>query len=98
MPCAACSASSKKGEAAQGLDLIRRARSIDKTDVGLMYNEALVETLAGRSSDAINSLREAFKAGYAPGEAMNDPELKDLQSRPEFLALVKEFHGAKSSK
>jgi tetratricopeptide (TPR) repeat protein/TolB-like protein len=86
----------KKGEPAQGLDLIRRARSIDKTDVGLMYNEALVETLAGRSPDAINSLREAFKAGYAPGEAMNDPELKGLHSRPEFLALLKEFHGASS--
>ena len=80
----------KKGEPAHGLDLIRRARSIDKTDVGLMYNEALVETLAGRSPDAINSLREAFKAGYSPEEAMTDPELKDLHSRPEFLALLKE--------
>jgi serine/threonine-protein kinase len=81
----------KKGDKSNASDFIRRARSIDRHDVYLTYSEALVHALAGRTPDALRSLRQAFQSGYPAQEAVNDPELKNLQSLPEFDKLVKEF-------
>src|SRR4029077_14413034 len=81
----------KKGDAKHGMDYIQRARGIDKKDVGLIYNQAIVETLAGKSSEALRTLREAFSKGFPVREAQADPELANLQNLPEFQALVKQF-------
>jgi serine/threonine-protein kinase len=81
----------KKGESAKALDFSRRARAIDPQDVYLVYQEALVQALAGRSNDALKSLREAFRRGYPAEEAVKEPELKNLRTNPEFAKLVKEF-------
>jgi len=83
----------KKGDSAQALQFIRRARSIDPTSNQLMYNEAEIQALANHPEVAIKSLREAFEKGYSPEEARNDPELKSLEGRPEFDKLLKEFSG-----
>ena len=56
-----------------------------------MYNEAVVNTLAGRKPDALNSLARAFQNGYPAAEARNDPELNALHQLPEFAGLVKKF-------
>jgi eukaryotic-like serine/threonine-protein kinase len=85
----------KKGNAAQSLEFIRRARSINAADVGLMYTEAVVDALANRPDDAVKSLRAAFGKGYTVQEAQNDPELATLQGRPEFSKLVAEFSKTK---
>ncbi len=81
----------KKGDKSNAADFIRRARSIDRKDVTLTYSEAVVHALAGRNSDALRALREAFQNGYPAKEAAGDPELKSIQSLPEFAKLVKEF-------
>jgi len=81
----------KKGDAKHGMDYIQRARGIDKKDVGLIYNQATVENLAGKSSEALRTLREAFSKGYPVKEAQADPELANLQNLPEFQAMVKQF-------
>ena len=81
----------KKRESAKALDFIKRARSIDPHDVYLVYQEGFVEALAGRTSDALKSFREAFKRGYPVEEAQKEQELKDFRSRPEFDKLAKEF-------
>ncbi|MGB2621445.1 MAG: tetratricopeptide repeat protein, partial [Candidatus Acidiferrum sp.] len=81
----------KKGDSAQALNFARRARSINKEDVGLVYIQAVVEALAGHAEDSLKTLREALRRGYAVEEAQNDPELASLQSRPEFPKLLAEF-------
>jgi serine/threonine protein kinase/Flp pilus assembly protein TadD len=81
----------KKGDTVHALDYIRRARTINPTDVNLIYMEAQVYALANRPDDALKSLRQALQKGYSAKEASNDPELSGLQSRPEFLKLMKEF-------
>lgn len=81
----------KNGDVQRGLSYIRRARSIDAANVYLVYSEALLDSLDGRKLDALTTLRQALQQGYPVQEAQNDPELKDIQSQPEFASLVKEF-------
>ena len=85
----------KKGNSAQALDYIRRARAINQADVNLIYTEATVYALSDRPSESLKSLREAFQKGYSVEEATNDPELGTIQKRPEFAKLVAEFSKSK---
>jgi serine/threonine protein kinase/tetratricopeptide (TPR) repeat protein len=81
----------KKGDSQHGLDYIHRARGIDKKDLELIYGQATVENLVGRQADALQTLREAFSKGYPVKNAQADPEFANLQNRPEFQALVKQY-------
>jgi tetratricopeptide (TPR) repeat protein/TolB-like protein len=81
----------KKEDAGQAQTFIRRARAIDGNNVELMYIEGVTQALAGRSSEALRSLREAFQKGYPAEEAKNDPELGNLSSKPEFASLLSEY-------
>jgi serine/threonine-protein kinase len=82
---------SKKGDPKRGMDFIRRARAIDKSDVELIYIQAVIQNLSNQQAEALNTLREALSKGYPVGEAEGDPELANLQNRPEFKAMEKEF-------
>jgi len=81
----------RKGMPSQAANFIRRARSINKEDVGLIYTAATVEALANHADNALGLLREAFKRGYSVQEASSDPELDSLRSRPDFEKLLAEF-------
>src|SRR6516162_2856431 len=81
----------RKGMPSQAANFIRRARSINKEDVGLIYTAATVEALADHPDNALRLLREAFKRGYSVREARSDPELNTLRSHPEFEKLLAEF-------
>jgi tetratricopeptide (TPR) repeat protein/TolB-like protein/predicted Ser/Thr protein kinase len=81
----------KKGSATQALNFIRQARGIDRNDVSLIYDEAVVESLSGDQRAALRALREALRKGYPAEEAQSDPELAKLQALPEFTAVLKEF-------
>jgi len=81
----------KKGDSTQAMQFIRRARSIDPTNNQFIYDEGQILAIANRPEEALKALREAFQKGYSPEEARNDPELKSLESRPEFDNLLKEF-------
>lgn len=81
----------KKGDAVQAADFIRRARAINPADVSMMYDQAVVEALNGRTEDALKTLREALTKGYSVKEAQADPELAGLQAQPGFKKLVAEF-------
>ena len=85
----------KKGDSAQAVQNIRRARSIDPSNNQFIYDEAQIMALANHPTEALKALREAFQKGYSPEEAKNDPELKSLQSLPEFDRLLREFSGKK---
>lgn len=81
----------KKGDSAQALKFIHEARTIDKTDVNIMYNEALVHALANRTPDALTALENAFKAGYPIVAAENDPDLRIVRDDPRFAQLTTRF-------
>ena len=81
----------KKGDSKHATEFIQRARAIDKTDVALIYNQAIVENLSGKPSEAVSTLRAALGKGYSVYDAQRDKEFENLQSRPDFQALIKEF-------
>jgi hypothetical protein len=80
----------KKGETSLADYYIRRARSIDASDVQLIYDEAVIRALANQPQLAIESLRYAFKKGNSPEQAKLDPEFKSLSDNPDFIKLVSE--------
>jgi eukaryotic-like serine/threonine-protein kinase len=81
----------KEGNAAQSIEFIRRARSINAADVDMIYTEAVVFALAKRPADSLNSLRAAFGKGYSLQATQNDPELTTVRNLPEFEKLIAEY-------
>jgi serine/threonine-protein kinase len=81
----------KKGDVKRGMDFITRARGIDKSDPELIYIQAVVENLSKEDAKALATLREAMQKGYPIQEAQSDPELANLQSRPEFKNIEQQF-------
>ena len=81
----------KVGNDANALEFIKRARALDRNDLGLVYAEAVVHTLAGRRDEALRSLERAFKGGYSPREAQNDPELASIVASSEFRSLTRKY-------
>ena len=80
----------KEGDVGLALEFIRRGRSIDPIDAGLLYTEAVVQNLAGHQQKALEALSEALQKGYSPQEARDDPELATLQRLPAFAQLFHE--------
>jgi Flp pilus assembly protein TadD len=78
----------------QARDFIRQARAINSSENSLMYEEATINALAGRTSDALASLGLALKNGYSWKEASSDPELKALRGLPEYENLEKQYSQA----
>ncbi len=85
----------KSGKTAQGLQYIKRARSISPNEVPFMYFEGMVQALAGNTKEGIAALRTSFEKGYPVREAASDPELNGIRSNPEFQAMLKEFEAKK---
>jgi eukaryotic-like serine/threonine-protein kinase len=81
----------KSGDPKRALDLIGRARAIDQNGNELLYRQAVVDTIAGQQTDAIDSLKQAFEKGYAVTLAKNDPEFAPLSGNPAFSKLISQF-------
>jgi len=81
----------KNGDTKRALDFIRRARGIDPNGNVLLYVQAVVDTIAGRQNEALESLKEAFQKGYSAVLAKNDPEFKMLETNPGFSKLFTQF-------
>jgi serine/threonine-protein kinase len=81
----------KKGDSKRALEFIQRARAIDQKDNELLYTQAIVQNLAGNSSEALQSLKEALAKGYPAQDAAIDPALSNLASRSDFQSLIKQF-------
>jgi tetratricopeptide (TPR) repeat protein/tRNA A-37 threonylcarbamoyl transferase component Bud32 len=78
----------KRGDARQASQFITKARRIEPENVTFVYNEAVIHQLAGRTPEALQTLREAFRMGYRTSYAQGDPDLRPLRSNPEFQELV----------
>ena len=81
----------KKGDLNRAEDFITRARAIDASDNVLIYNDALIKAISGKSAEALKGLREALQKGYPPEVAKSEPEFAGLRSSPEFEKLMKAF-------
>ena len=57
----------------------------------LIYNDAMIQALSGKTADGLKLLREALKGGFPVGMAKSEPELAGLRSSPEFEKLMKDF-------
>ena len=80
-----------KGDTAKARQYILRARSIDNSDSGLMYDEAFINARDGRIPDALAALEKALDNGYSFEYCLSDPDLKALRDAPGFRALKKKF-------
>jgi len=84
----------QKGDTARGMDYIKKARAIDNKDVQLIVQQATIENLAGKTSEAVRSLHEALAKGYALKDITDSREFENLRNVPEFQAMAKEFSKA----
>jgi len=85
----------KTGDAQQAVTFVHRARAIDKSNAAYVYDEAEIEAILGRASEALKVLREAFEKHYPAEYAAADPEFGKIQSDPEFEKLIKQFAARK---
>jgi tetratricopeptide (TPR) repeat protein len=81
----------KKADAPHALQYIRQARTLDPSDLQLIYTEAQIYALADKPREALTNLKDALQKGYSPGEALNDPELAKLKDLPEFTKLLNDY-------
>jgi tetratricopeptide (TPR) repeat protein/predicted Ser/Thr protein kinase len=81
------------GNATQAFSFIRQARGIDKGNVNYVYAEAEVDAISGHTSEALDCLRQALQKHYPAQFAAGDEDLKNLNGRPEFAAMIKEYSG-----
>jgi len=88
------------GEIDRGIEWAKQALAIDPTEPMVLYNVACIQSLAGHSNDALDSLEAAFKNGLSQeGWMEHDSNLDPLRSLPRFKRLRKQFlKKAKSSK
>lgn len=86
----------KNGAPDRGAESIRRARAIDKSDPTLLYQEAVVQTLAKQPERAVAALRDAIGGGYPLQDAENDPELGELRKTPAYQSLVQQLRAAQT--
>jgi eukaryotic-like serine/threonine-protein kinase len=81
----------RKGDLEKAAEFVRRARGIDPADNQLIYDEAVVSALSGKSQEALAALQQALEKGYSVEEAKADSDLKTLRTSPEFQKLVATF-------
>ena len=81
----------KKGDLARASTMIDDARAINPSNIHLMYAEATLEALSGRTPQALAALEEALKNGYPIAGAKSDPDLRALRDDPGFVQLASRF-------
>jgi TolB-like protein/Flp pilus assembly protein TadD len=75
-------------EQERAMDWAKRARAIDPTDSGVLYNVACVYALGGVKHQALDHLEEAIQNGYAHREWLDrDTDLDSIRDDPRFEAL-----------
>jgi len=83
----------KIGNGPEAENLIRRVRMLDKNNVNYIYEDAVIESLLGKSNEGLKALQEALEKHFAAEYAAGDPDLQGLQKNPQFNALIKKYAG-----
>jgi len=83
------------GEPERGLEWARRALAIDPDETMVAYNVACIQSLAGRTDEALDSLEKAFRGGLTAMDwVVNDTNLDSLRDHPRFKALMEQLEDA----
>ncbi len=77
----------KKGDDATAQSKIQQALKIKPADPGLLDLEAQIHAIAGRTAEALASLKLALQNGYSWKEIQSDPEFKGLRGNTQFQQL-----------
>ena len=80
----------KLGRHDEARQRIATALSLEPLNPLLIFQQAVVHTLAGETDQAIESLRAALAQGYSKTEAMHDPNLESLWQDEEVKSLLGE--------
>jgi adenylate cyclase len=79
------------GEIDRGIEWVKQALAIDPSEPMVLYNVACIQSLAGLSEDALDSLETAVKNGLSQeGWIDRDSNLDPLRSHPRFKRLIKQ--------
>ena len=81
----------KIGNSKEAIDLIRRVRAMDHSNVNYIYDAAAINAVLGNSGDALKALREALVKHYPAEYAAGDIDFSSLQNSPEFASMMKEY-------
>jgi tetratricopeptide (TPR) repeat protein len=85
----------KIGNPQEAETFIRRARAQDKKNVNIVYREAQINALTGKSSQALALLEDALQDHYSAENAAVDPDLDNLRNNPQFDNLIKKYSNKK---
>lgn len=78
------------GEHAEGLEWARQALSADPDEPMVLYNVACIQSLAGRTDEAMDSLERSVKNGLSQIQWLeNDSNLDPLRPHPRYQALIR---------
>jgi eukaryotic-like serine/threonine-protein kinase len=83
------------GDAQQADTFIKKARAIDKRNVGYIYEEAQIYSLLGKPDEGLKALQESLEKHYPAETVASDPNLDNLRSSPEFNDLIKKYSARK---
>ena len=82
----------KHGRIADGLKMDRKLVKLQPANATAHYNLACSLALSRRKSDALRSLQHAIALGYRDYDwMMQDPDLEDLKTHPDFVALLEQL-------
>ncbi|PYT20967.1 MAG: hypothetical protein DMG57_40310 [Acidobacteria bacterium] len=81
----------KKGDLNAAQNFIAKARDINANNNVLIYNDAVIQSLSGKSPDALKLLREAVDKGFPVDMVKSDADLTSLRTSPEFQKLINDF-------
>jgi Flp pilus assembly protein TadD len=72
----------------EAVETIERAARLEPHNTTLMYEKAVVYTLAGNSEKALEELARALSHGYSRSEAERDPDLGPLRGLEEYRLVM----------
>jgi eukaryotic-like serine/threonine-protein kinase len=83
------------GDAQQADTFIKKARAIDKSNVGYIYEEAQIYSLLGKPKEALKALQESLEKHYPAEAVAAEPNFRSLRNNPEFNELLKKYSSKK---
>jgi eukaryotic-like serine/threonine-protein kinase len=83
------------GDAQQADNFIKKARAIDKSNVGYIYEEAQIYALLGKTKEALKSLQESLEKRYPAEAVAADPNVDSLRNSPDYYELIKKYSSRK---